>query len=780
MKQIYLAISFLLSLATAQSIDVQKYNLHLRVSITGDSLDGYTDVIFRSGQANLTSVQLELYKFSVDSIVQNKTKLAYTYPNDSLLQITLIPLALNEVDTVRVYYHGVRGTAQRDPGGLGGFYNSGEYAFATGLAGGGIWQKISFASSWFPCVDNFTDKAIFEFFIDTEDEYVAVCNGVEVSNTTAGGLRSVHYEMTDTIAPYHANVIAGPMTKTVRSLSMPAIDLIIHSRNASSAALTATLDLLEAQLGIFEADYGPYAWDHVGYTYCPTGGFALENPTNVAMSDQLLAAASGSQHVNVLAHELAHHWFGNLITCQQPSMMWLNEGFARWNESYFREKELGVADAREHLETSHRGALNYGHVIDKGFFAVGNIPYQVTYGNTTYEKGATVAQTLRHQIGDAAYFPALQALFNSPYRWKNVNNDQFRDFLAAQTGQDLNDFFAKWVMQPGWVVFRLDSVRAVASGPNTNLTLHVGQGLFQKTDRSNNFLLEVGFVRPDLSLLLDTIRVGGTQSTATYTLPFEPRAVVLDPNERVLDGSLHRQAVITTPGNHLQRNTGLTLEVSALSSDLSLHTHYMYANPTQAVDTLYMAANCWRIDLATQPNSTASYGFRFDFDATESFIARDLRWFRQLPPHLRAVQQLRLFYRPNAGTAWQLVPNQVLSTAPVFDFTTTIRVPGNPPEGEYAFGVFAWPTSRNQAVAPAALLHLYPVPARHELHVQWEGDATQVAHWQVTDLAGRSLAQYPATQATIGLDGLGSGLYVLQGLRADGQAVVARRFQVLH
>lgn len=780
MKRLLPILLLLAASASAQNIDVAKYHLTLWVGLANDSLGGYADVELESKVNGLTTVDLDLYKFTVDSVKIGNTHRSYTYERDTALHINIPALNAGQRTTIRIYYHGYRTNEFLDPAEFGGFYNMGDYAIAVGLSGSGQLNRVSFASSWYPCVDDFNDKAIFEYHVSVDQQYVAVCNGTEMSNTVNGNIRTHHFVMNDTIAPYLANLIAGPLVVTNDTYNslVGTIPVRIYTTLADQGKIPGTVANLDNILNIFENHFGPYAWSHVGLTWCPIQGFALENPTNIMMPGPTLSG--NTTYEDLMAHELAHQWFGNLIGSTTPFSMWIKEGFARWSETLFFENRYGATAARNHMEESHHKALGFAHINDLGYHAIGNVPMNAIYGTHTYEKGATVVHTLRYQMGDDKYFTAIKNLFSSQYRWHNVSNNSLRDYLSMDSGVDLTDFFAKWIEQPGWVVLMQDSVKVVQNGANYNVTVAVGQELHKKTDRGNNLLLEVGFVRPtNFSILLDTIIVSGAHSEQTFTLDFNPVHVVLDPNARLLDGTLNSRKVAKTTGNHSMGNTGLTMNIASFADSVAIASRFHYARKGEVpagADSLILGGTFWHVDV--KPKSTASYSLVFNYNYAATINGRDYAWMQNIWPHLRAENRLRLVYRPHAGADWQPVTNVTYTLGSMNDQTGTIRANSNPPSGDYAFAILDWPTGREEAENRYASLKVYPNPTAHTLNIEI-GAAYGASAWRVTDMSGRLLATYPGLPDQIATSDLANGLYLLQAVDTGGRTVAATRFQVM-
>jgi hypothetical protein len=154
---------------------------------------------------------------------------------------------------------------------------------------------------------------------------------------------------------------------------------------------------------------------------------------------------------DVIAHELGHQWFGDLITCANWQELWLNEGFATYTEALFREAAHGPASYRQHIGQRMQAALNSPgtlYVQDTSTVA------QLFRFDRVYAKGASVLHMLRHVLGDSVFFRSLRAYVADPrYRYGVATTAGFRGVCESVSGLDLGYFFDQWVFDEGYPVY---------------------------------------------------------------------------------------------------------------------------------------------------------------------------------------------------------------------------------------------------------------------------------------------------------------------------------------
>ncbi|HQK98342.1 MAG TPA: hypothetical protein PLH61_09995, partial [Bacteroidia bacterium] len=196
--------------------DVVHYEITVSdINFTTSSISCKTDIAFKITQNNTSIIKLDLLKLTVDSIVDFNHQYSFTY-NDTTLSISLGTILNNgDSSALSIYYHG---QPQQDPSGWGGFYFSGSYAFNLGV--GFDSDPHNLGKVWFPCVDNFTDRASYSFHITTAVGSKAFCNGALVGQSTNGnGLPIWHWQIFDRIPTYLASVAVAPYTTWSRNYS---------------------------------------------------------------------------------------------------------------------------------------------------------------------------------------------------------------------------------------------------------------------------------------------------------------------------------------------------------------------------------------------------------------------------------------------------------------------------------------------------------------------------------------------------------------------------------
>ncbi|MEX2656750.1 MAG: M1 family metallopeptidase, partial [Balneolales bacterium] len=389
-----------------------------------------------SGNARLTArvkenrseIRLDLLGLNVDSILFNGNTANFTHNGDSLL--IDLNTTVNSSDTfeIQVFY---QGTPQQDASGWGGFYFSGNYSYNLGV--GFEADPHNYGRVWYPCVDNFTDRATYDFHIKTDTFSKAICNGLLINTSDNGdGAQNWHWQLNQSIPTYLVSVAVADyeFVEYQHSGLQGNIPVLLGARQADTSNLKQSFRHLPDAIDAFEEMLGPYLWDRVGFVLVPFNSGAMEHATNIAYPR---TAANGTLNSETLMnHEFAHHWWGNLITCETAEDMWINEGWASYMPILFDEYFYGPERFRKSFRENHREVLQWSHIRDDGYKAISGVSHEYTYGSHVYKKGADVAHTLRAYLKED-YFPCLKDLMEQK-AFQNLNSGEFRDILSQCSG----------------------------------------------------------------------------------------------------------------------------------------------------------------------------------------------------------------------------------------------------------------------------------------------------------------------------------------------------------
>ncbi|MCF7560092.1 M1 family metallopeptidase [Sabulilitoribacter multivorans] len=308
-----------------------------------------------------------------------------------------------------------------------------------------IWTQGQgkYTSNWLPSIDDMNDKIEFDLSITFDKDYEVIANGKLLDKQINESTITWHYDMQQPMSSYLVALAIGKYDKKV-AYSKSGIPLEMYYYPEDSLKFEPTyrytkqiFDFLEEEIGV------PYPWQN--YKQVPVKDFlyaGMENTSCTIFADSYVIdsiAFVDKNYVNVNAHELAHQWFGNLVTETSGTHHWLQEGFATYY-ALLAEREVFGDDyyywrlyeyAQELLEQDKAGGST--SLLDSK-----------SSSTTFYKKGAWALHILREKVGDKAFKKAVKN-YLLKYQFKNVETDDFINEVEKASGQDLSEFVENWL-----------------------------------------------------------------------------------------------------------------------------------------------------------------------------------------------------------------------------------------------------------------------------------------------------------------------------------------------
>lgn len=548
----------------SDSIDITKYTINLTITdFVGKKIKGHTQIDFTSKVGFVNKLRFDLLQLAIDSIVYQNQQLTYIY-NDTLIIINLpSPLTIGQNKSIKIYY---QGTPKIDASNWGGFYFQSNYAYNLGV--GFDANPHNFGRVWFPCFDNFVERSLYDFNITTQATHKAFCGGVLTNTVTnPDGTKTWSWKLNQKIPTYLASVAVSTyatVNQSFLSTSGLTIPIQLGAVPADTTNVKNSFIHLKDALNGFESSYGPYKWDRVGYVMVPFSSGAMEHACNIAYPRSM---ANGSlTYETLMAHELSHHWWGNLITCESAADMWINEGMASYSEQRFLEVVYGRTRYLDELRKNLTEVLHYAHFREGGYRAISGIPHEYTYGDHVYKKGAVVAHNLRAYMGDANFLAGVTSLM-STYSFKDINSAKMRDHLTFNSGVNLNEFFDDWVFNPGFPHFSVYHYSALPAGNSYYVTYVVKQKLTGTDKLFKNVPIEVTFRGAQFQTQTVKVTTNGIYKTFTIVLPFNPVFAACNVNQFINDAISSEAKSIKTAGAHSFSIAFINLNVTTVGGD---------------------------------------------------------------------------------------------------------------------------------------------------------------------------------------------------------------------
>lgn len=627
---------------------------------------------------NQAKIQLDLQGFNVDSVLINDYYASFS-KSDSTLLIN-IPEVVKMNDTLSVHIH-YSGQPAKDAT-WGGFYINNPYAFNMGV--GFSSKPHNFGRAWFPCNDNFTDKALYDIIVVTPKSFNAICSGIlQADSLLTDSLGYFHWKVNQPIPTYLVGIAIGKYSLLHSSISgtNSPIPSIIAVEAKDTVAARAAFERLNEAVDCFEEKFGPYVFDRIGYVGVPFNAGAMEHAMSIAYPLYAINTGNPETYETLMAHELSHHWWGNEVTCETAEDVWLNEGWASFCEALFLECVHGKTAYTNDIISKKLEVLLSAAADDKGHLAVSGVQHQNTYGTTVYKKGALMTHLLRTTMGDSAFFAACRAILIK-YKFKNINSEMLKNEFQAFTNADLSFFFNQFIYQPGHYdvvpagthiengkttcYFALRSKLKTALLPNvkTDVTIHYKNGTSQE------YPIE-------LTNGIGNLLINDTQAISYFTF---------DKNEQFLFANTYENLTLKSRGARNTNNTLFGINVQTInpgdSAQLTVLHHWVgptFGNFNQT-GIRVSTDRYWQIR-GLLPQGFSAWAF-FSYDGSTNFTDSEIF------NYTNTEDSLVLLYRMDENQPWEILSSNV-----------TYQPGGNPRDkmgrfwltqfrtGDYTFGV---------------------------------------------------------------------------------------------
>lgn len=687
------------------TIDVVHYEINIEsIDTEAGTIDAFTKVRFTPLIDNINMISFELKDLEITQIKFNDEIIENYIHYDPRVDI-ILPEQISTGDTnvVTIHYNGIPFHES-----WGGFHFSGDYAFNLGV--GISYIPHNLGKTWFPCVDNFTDRATYDCYVTTGDELMAVCGGLLTETKESNnGTITYHWSLPQEIPTYLASVAFGDyvMWEDIYEGMERDIPVEIYVRPQDSADVEGSFEHLNQIMAIYEDRFGAYQWDRIGYVGTAIG--AMEHATNIAYPNSSINGNLSNEWL--LAHELFHMWFGDLVTCCSAEEMWINEGWATYCQMFYKEDLYGTDEFKADLREMHGDVLQYCHTPsgDGDYFVLNNIPQTHTYGMTAYDKGSTVVQSMRTYMGDSLFFKSITS-FLEENAFTSVCSDEMMNSLSSHSGIDMTGFFNNWVFNQGTPGYSIDSFNVMEQGENYEVHIFSRQKRKGGDFIGNDNIIELCFMDNNWEKYYDTIYFSGKTGHSIKVLDFEPQLVMIDLNSNMCDATTDAFRVFYEPESYDFPETFFGMEVEELTDSAFVRVTHHWVAP----DSMQ---NPW-------PGMRLSNYRYWEIQGLlpENFEARG-RFFYSKPNYLDTElitsqqDSVVILYRKDKTKNWQ----EIAFTKEGIWMVGNIYVENIQP-GEYALAVWDTQYTGTNELNSSSLdeLNIYPNPASRRVNIEYD------------------------------------------------------------
>lgn len=506
---------FFLFSEAQKNFDVLHYNFNLELSDKTDTIKGKAIVRIRaieplsffdldlSGEKNGKGMQVQNV-----SQQNNLGKVNFGLNNDKLTITFDDPIKKFEERDLTIFYSGVPAD--------GLIISRNKYGDKTFFSDN--WPNR--AHFWIPCNDILNDKASFEFIVTAPSQYKVVSNGVKIEEKKlANGKTTTHWKE-DAPLPTKVMVI-GVAKFAVKTFddSPPNIPVSAWVYQQDSAKGFHDYAPAPEILKFFSNYIAPYPYEKLANVQSKTIFGGMENASAIFYFEGSVTGKGGVE--DLLAHEIAHQWFGDMATEKSFTHLWLSEGFATYFTDIYWQYKYGDDAFKKRLQRERDEIIDFvktsNHPVVDSL-----LPYMDLLNANSYQKGGWVLHMLRNEVGDSTFHKIIQTYYQQ-YKGSNADTRDFETVAGKVSGKNLKWFFDQWLYHPN-----IPQLLIEKKIDNDDVKLRI-------TQRGVKFIfpLEVLFVRTDGSSMKQTIDVNDQMVEFKIKVP-DVKSIIIDPDTKLL------------------------------------------------------------------------------------------------------------------------------------------------------------------------------------------------------------------------------------------------------
>jgi aminopeptidase N len=500
----------------AQDMDVIHYRFSLELQDKSDTIYGHTaiKVINKKGGA----VQLDLVQTGADGkgmqVTEVKTENeSEPYPFSQKNNKIILPVTKGKSgDTLHfhIFYKGIPAD--------GLIISKNKFGERTFFSDN--WPNR--ARHWIPCNDRPDDKASFEFLVTAPNQYKVVSNGIK--------LREKEVDKATTLTHWKEDI---PQATKVMVIGVARFAVKEYAQQPGGVSISAWVYPKDSTKGFYDygltpeilrffADYvGPYPYKKLANVQSTTIFGGMENASCIFYAESSITGDRREE--DLMAHEIAHQWFGDAVSEKSFAHLWLSEGFASYLTHLYFEKKYGKEAVIHRLQKDREEVIAFAFsskqpVVDstKNLMSLLNA--------NSYQKGAWVLHMLRQEVGDDLFQKIIQTYY-SQYKGSNAETKEFEAIAETVSGKELSPFFNQWLYQPG---VPMVSVKSYWEKEVLTLTITQLQGA------SFQFPLEILVEGEDGKQLRIRENITSGKQFSRHNVTFRVKKITVDPDCKLL------------------------------------------------------------------------------------------------------------------------------------------------------------------------------------------------------------------------------------------------------
>ncbi|GAB5553461.1 MAG: M1 family metallopeptidase [Saprospiraceae bacterium] len=501
-------------------LDIQHYRFELSLGEKTDQITGTAHIYFQV-KKTVNSIYLDLHQtrrdgkgMMVNSAALDQQEIKFSQYDDQLHIKSEEPFVPQELYLLEVQYQGTPAD-----GLIIGRNKFGDRTFF-----GDNWPNR--AHHWLPTVDHPSDKATVEFVIEADARYQVVGTGKKLEETTLSSGRRLTHWKTNVQLPTKVMVFGA--AKFAVELAGDVDGIPVTSWVFPENKKEGFYDYAQAVkvLDWFHTHVAPYPYEKLANVQSKTRYGGMENASNIFYFEN--SVTGKREREGLIAHEIAHQWFGNSASEADWHHVWLSEGFATYFTHLYFEHQHGREKFVDGLQTDRTNIIRYAKQNPKSPIVDTRIEdYNQVLSTNTYQKASWVLHMLRQKVGTEIFWEGVRAYYQK-YQLSNALTADFKNVMEQVSGQELDDFFQQWIFTPGVPKVAIDWSYDVAKKM-------VKLDIQQTAETKHNFPLEIRFADKNGAILgsgMAEVKAG--KVTLSIPATAKPARLLLDPETKVL------------------------------------------------------------------------------------------------------------------------------------------------------------------------------------------------------------------------------------------------------
>ena len=691
------------SIEVGENIDVMHYEIHLNeINMADRTLDA-TAVISLKTLTSVDEMKLELKSLNVTSVTSDEAIVNNYSQNGDILSISFENTVPANMEISLTINYG--GTTFNES--WGGIHWSNDYVYNLGV--GFDSQPHNLGKTWFPCVDNFTDKASYDLYLTIPSDMVSSCGGLlEDSQDSGDGTKTDHWHMSQEIATYLISFAIGDFIlweDTYEGIERN-IPINVYAKPNQIDKVEATFANAKFFASFFENTFGPFPFNRISYVSTSLG--CMEHVDNIALASSIITGTSNMDSDYFISHEMAHAWFGNKVTCASAADMWLNEGFATFCNYYYFTELYGDDLYYETMDGVIDEIILSCHTKE-GWLPLNELPLDLTYGTMAYDKGAVVAHTLMNYLGREAFSKAMKYYLNK-FDSKSASSQDLCEALSEDTDLDMNNFFEAWVYTPGSPVYYVQHFTTTANGDKFDVNINMVQDHRGAEYIGDGVRYELTFVDSNWNMHSEMVSWDGQSANITTTLDFEPVAIFCDINNKFADACHDETFIIKQSGDNNLSEIKFKVITEEIGDSTLLRVEHRWVGPI-SVDEIPEGLTI----------SDSRYWTIYRLDKGESIIKGEFQYQDNENYDANLFENendsIVLLYRPNGACQWQSI-DYILQSSSSFGRMTVEQLMS----GDYVLGVWDEEYIGMNEINKDSRFNIFPNPTKNEINIELQND----------------------------------------------------------